>query len=286
MAWTGWTGVAYAAGKGDSVLLDRAVSAYHNGNYDLAIGEFSQLIQDGYREAYYGRAQAFFQRQDFNHAIADLNEVIRLDPSPGALELRGRAYIAFADYPHAAADFSRALKLQPRNAELLVQRADAWFYAGKAARAYADYNQAIQLDGSNALAYAHRGELDAAYKHDYRKGVLDCLKAIRLDPGCWLGYNNLAALLTVCPSARIRDGQLALLHAQHACELTLWKNPLALSVLAAAYAENHDFADAIKWQQESMDQDLALGPAASRLALNGEKKLELYQNHQTFHAER
>lgn len=286
LVWTGWTGVAYAAGKGDSDLLDHAVSAYRAGNYDLAIAEFSQLIQDGYREAYYGRGQAFFQRNDFNHAIADLDQVIQLDPSLAALELRGRAYSAMGDYPAAAADFSRALKGQPRNAKLLIERADAWFYAGKAARAYADYNQAIQLDSTNALAYAHRGELDAAYKHNYRRGVLDCLKAISLDPGCWLGYNNLAALLTVCPSARIRDGQVALLHAQRACDLTHWKNPLALSVLAAAYAENHDFADAIRWQQASMEQDLALGLAGNWLALSGEKKLALYQNHQAFHAER
>jgi len=286
MAWFGWTGIAFAVGADNSGLLYRAVSAYHDGNYDLAIGEFSQLIEAGDREAYYGRAQAFFQRHDFNHAIADLNQVIQIDPSAAALELRGRAFAAFADYPNAAADFSRALKLQPRNAELLIQRADAWFFAGKAARAYADYNQAIQLDGTNALAYAHRGELDAAYKHDYRRGVVDCLKAISLDPDGWLGYNNLAALLTVCPSTRIRDGQIALLHARHACELTHWKNPLALSVLAAAFAENHDFADAIRWQQESMDQDLALGTAGNQSALDGEKKLELYQNHKTFHAGR
>ena len=240
MAWAGWTGVTCAAGTADSDLLYRAVAAYHNGDYDLAIGEFSQLIQDGDQDAFYGRAKAFFQRHDFNHAIADLDQVIRIDPSSAALELRGMAYSALADYPDAAADFSRALKLQPRNTVLLIQRADAWFYSGKAARAYDDYNQAIQLDTTNALAYAHRGELNATYKHDYRRGVLDCLTAISLDPGCWLGYNNLAALLTVCPSAKIRDGQLALLHAHRACELTHWQNPLALSVLAAAYAENHD----------------------------------------------
>jgi tetratricopeptide (TPR) repeat protein len=285
-AWIGWADVACAGGKSDSDLLFRAVSAYHEGNYDLAIAEFSQLIHDGDREAYFGRAQAFFRVHDFNHAIADLNQVIQIDPSPAALELRGRAYASFADYPNATADFSRALKLQPHNADLLILRADAWFYEGKAARAYADYNQAIQLDTTNALAYAHRGELDAAYKHDYRKGVLDCLTAISVDPGCWLGYNNLAALLTVCPSAKIRDGQLALLHARRACELTHWKNPLALSVLAAACAETHDFADAIRWQQESMDEDLAMGSAGNQLALAGEKKLELYQNHKTFRAER
>ena len=280
----GLTGPSEAVAAPD--LMTSAVSAYQQGDYNRAIAEFSRLIELGSRDAYFGRAKAFLQKQDYDRAIADLDMVIQDDPGVAAFGLRGQALLKKGDYEKATADFSRAIELRPRDPELIIQRADAWFYAGKAARAFADYSQAIRLNTTNADAYAHRGELNAAYRHDYRRGIMDCLTAISLDPNGWLGYNNLAALLTVCPSAKIRDGQLALLHAQRACELTHWKNPLAISVLAAACAENHDFADAIKWQQQSMELDLDMGPDGTRLALNAEKKMEMYQNHRVFHAAR
>jgi tetratricopeptide (TPR) repeat protein len=279
-----WLGASPAVAAPDAIT--RAVGAYEQGNYDLAIGYFTQLIDSGSRDAYLGRAKAFFQKQDYDRAIADLNIVIRDDPGAAAFELRGQAWFKKANYQTAAGDFSFAIHLRPNDPDLILQRADAWFYAGEPRRAFQDYNRFIQLNSTNATAYAHRGMLNAAYKHDYRRGIVDCLTAISLDPKCWLGYNNLAALLTICPSAKIRDGQLAVLHAQRACELTYWKNPLPLSVLAAAYAECGDFADAIKWQQQSMYLNLDSGPEGARLALAGEKKLALYQNHKPFRAQR
>ena len=279
-----WFGAVPAVEASD--FITRAVTAYQQGNYDLAIAEFSESIQLGVREAYYGRAKAFYQKGDYNRAIADLDNVIQLqnDSSAAALELRGLAYFKKADYKSAAADFGRVIDLRPGDPQLFLERGDAWFYFGKAGLAFADYNRSIQLNTTNATVYAHRGELYAAYKHDYRKGIVDCLTGISLDPGSWLAYNNLAAMLSMSPYAKIRDGQLAVIHATKACELPHWKNPLPLSVLAAADAENHDFADAIKWQQASMDMDLDMGPDGTRLALNAEKKLELYQNHRPFHA--
>ena len=266
--------------------LTSAVIAYQKGNYDLAIAEFSASIRLGEREAYFGRAQAYFKKGDYDRAIADLDNVIQLqnDSSPAALELRGKAFLKKAAYQSAVLDFSRLILLRPGDEKLYVYRADAWFYAGKASQAFADYTQAIKLNTTNATAFAHRGELYATYKHDYRHGIVDCLSGISLDSNCWLAYNNLAALLSVCPSAKFRDGQLALIHARRACELTYWRNPLPISVLASAFAETHDFADAIKYQQQSMDLDLDLGPEGTRLALSAEKKLELYQNHRPFHA--
>ena len=37
------------------------------------------------------------------------------------------------------------------------------------------------------------------------------------------------------------------------CELTDWKNPVNLAILAAVDSENGDFAEAIKWQGKAVD---------------------------------
>jgi tetratricopeptide (TPR) repeat protein len=259
-------------------LITNAVAEYQHGHYDLAIDDFSKLIQSNVREAYYGRAGAYYQKRDYDLAIADLNEVIKHDPFAAALELRGDAFFKKGNYAKAAMDYSGAIQLWPRNAGLFVSRADSFFYQGNTARAFADYDLAIQLKTTNATAYAHQGELCAAVRGDYVKGIADCVESIRLDPNCWLGYNNLAALLSVCPNSKLRDGQQALLNARRACDLTGWKNPLTLSVLAGAYAETHDFAEAVNWQEKSMEIEMDSGT----LEPTAQKKLDLYEHHRPF----
>jgi tetratricopeptide (TPR) repeat protein len=261
-------------------LITNAVGEYKAGNYDQAIDDFSKLIQLNVHEAYIGRARAYYKKHDYDRAIADLDEVIKQAPTVSTLTLRAEAYSQKENYQKAVTDYSLAIQLQPKNPELYVSRADALFYGGAAMRAFANYDRAIQLKTTNAFAYAHRGELYAAIRGDYARGIADCTKSIQLNPHCWLGYNNLAALLTICPNAKIRDGRRALLNARAACELTDWKNPLTLSVLAGAYAEIHDFADAVNWQEQSMDMEMDTGT----LEPSAQTKLDLYEHHRPFHA--
>jgi tetratricopeptide (TPR) repeat protein len=128
----GWTGASQAVAAPD--LMTRAVGAYRQGDYNAAIADFSRLIELGSREAYLGRAKAFFQKQDYDRAIADLNVVIQGDPGAAAFDLRGQAWLKKANYENAAADFSRAIELRPRDPELIIQRADAGFMRAKPPR--------------------------------------------------------------------------------------------------------------------------------------------------------
>ena len=274
----GFVSVGYAAETPD--LISNAVGAYKSGNYPVAIDDFSKLIQLNVPEAYLGRARAYYQEHDYDRTIADLDEVIKHDPTAPALALRADAYSQKENYQKAVTDYTAAIQLKPRDPDLHVKRADAYFYGQNAARAFADYDQAIELKTTNALAYAHRGELYAVLKGNYTRGIADCVESIRLDPHGWLGYNNLAVLLTVCPDSKIRNGRRACANARYASELTGWKNPLTLSVLAGAYAETGDFADAINWQEKSMDMEMDSGT----LEPSAQAKLDLYERHRAFHA--
>ncbi len=53
--------------------------------------------------------------------------------------------------------------------------------------------------------------------------------------------------------ARYRDGKRAVESATRACELTKWKDLYGLQLLAAAYAEAGDFAQAVRWQEKVVE---------------------------------
>ena len=96
---------------------------------------------------------------------------------------------------------------------------------------------------ARAVAHADQGRRDAA--------LADLDAAIRLDPPHVAALGRRAWLLATCPEEEFCDGPGAISAAWRACELTGWVDPNHLTILAAAYAEAGDFAQAIKWQEDA-----------------------------------
>jgi tetratricopeptide (TPR) repeat protein len=95
-----------------------AVEYFEKGDYDRAIADASEAIRLNPNDAFaYGtRGAAYKGKKDFDHAIADLTEAIRLDPNNApAYGNRGLAYLNKEDYDHAIGDLEMAVKLQPDN---------------------------------------------------------------------------------------------------------------------------------------------------------------------------
>jgi len=62
---------------------------------------------------------AAFSKEDYDMAMADYNQAIRLKPQdPDAYQLRGMAYFQKKDLDRTIADFEAALRLNPNNNEV------------------------------------------------------------------------------------------------------------------------------------------------------------------------
>jgi tetratricopeptide (TPR) repeat protein len=177
-------------------------------------------------------------------AMAEFKEALKYQPdNPDVLRDLGHAYLAQGDLPDALAEMTAAFKIEPGNA--LVQQ---------------DYGDVLKFMGRNKEALEHllianALKPDAATRTDlaslyYLSGnpaeaARQLRRALALNPDELEALKALAWILATCRDDSIRNGQEALRDAKHACELTGFKRPEIVGMLAAAYAEAGDFPQAI-----------------------------------------
>src|SRR3984893_8591705 len=94
--------------------------------------------------AFNNRGLAYYDKRDFERAIASYTEAISVDPkfAPG-YNNRALAHKARGDLDHAIADYSEALRLDPNNASTLRSRGIVYSTKQDYERAIADYAEAI-----------------------------------------------------------------------------------------------------------------------------------------------
>jgi tetratricopeptide (TPR) repeat protein len=97
--------------------------------------------------AYTNRAYGFQLRKDYESAIGDANEAIRLDPgSFDAYNNRANAYQGRGELDRAFADYNQALRINPSYAIGYRNRGLLYEKRGERDRAIADFRQALRVD--------------------------------------------------------------------------------------------------------------------------------------------
>jgi tetratricopeptide (TPR) repeat protein len=167
--------------------------------------------------AFLDRGIVFASRKEWQLAITNFTEAIRLNPDlSAAYALRGRAYYACASYVVSIGnnfsnvtaeidsirqvsdqqvswyemsinDFTQAIKLDPNNSVIYRERGVVYSDSGNFEKALLDYTEAIRLSPNYAWAYRNRGNTYEA-KGDYTNAVIAQTQAISLDPNSSPAY--------------------------------------------------------------------------------------------------
>jgi tetratricopeptide (TPR) repeat protein len=105
------------------------------------------------------RGYAYLGKQEWDLAIKDFNQAIRVDPKYAlALKNRGAAYLGKRDWDLAIKDYNQAIHLEPNYAEHYYNRGAAYLGRGDYNRAIEDFNEAIRLNfDDKALVLYWRG---------------------------------------------------------------------------------------------------------------------------------
>ncbi len=150
---------------------------------DRVIRTYDQLISiSPIPAAYNGRGAAYFEKGDYEHAIADYTEAIKLDPKfAAAYGNRCFAYYLKHDYDGAITDCNHAIAIDPQYYLAYNTRGIAYAVKKDYDKAIADYTEAIKLNPRFALAYRNRG-LAYAAKNDFDRAITDYTQAIKVDP--------------------------------------------------------------------------------------------------------
>lgn len=126
-------------------------------------------------------AEARLERDLFDEALADLNEVIRHGHDlHKAHYLRGEVYELKLDDERSRADFEIVLSLKPRTASDYAWRGKTKGRLGDGPGAARDYDKAIELDSRCALAYAARANRNS--RKDPAAAMRDFDLAVESDP--------------------------------------------------------------------------------------------------------
>ena len=237
-------------------LNNRGLLWFNTGESDRAIEDFSAALRlDPERWAVYvNRSNVWVKLGKNDKAIDDCNKALSLNPhSAAALANRAHAWVNKGDYDRAILDCDEAINLDPTCAVAFANRGLAWWGKEELNKAAKDCEEAVRLSPNDAQIVFCWGRLKHHAQHDYYQARKAYEAAIRFNPGCTEALSQRAWLLSTCPDGKYRDGKTALESAKRACYLTDWKTPEYLTILAAAYAENGQFDEAVKWQEKALE---------------------------------
>jgi tetratricopeptide (TPR) repeat protein len=256
-------------------------AAFVKSDFDKAISDYNEAIRLNPKNAtaYLPRGIAYVMKMDLDMAIADFSESIRLNSENATTYFeRGSIYDAKGEYDNAIKDFNEALQIDPKNIKALLKRGSAYSKEKELDKAINDYNQVLQLDSTNARAYSSRG---VAYRKqgEFDKAFKDFNDGIRLNPKDGMVFNNVAWFRATCANDSFRNGAEAVELATKACELTQWKSWFCIATLAAANAEAGDFDKAVNYQKQA----LSMFGATEKNKNDEQQRLDLYEQKKPYH---
>lgn len=143
---------AIESGLSGKQLVDahtaRGVTYGRLGQLDNAITDLTTALDNQKDDAnlYIARARALLNKRDYDQAMLDLAEAIKLDPRNSVpVNLMGKNHFMLANYDIALKFFGEAIELNPNNYNAFVNRAMTHYRTNKLPDAMKDVNAAYLM---------------------------------------------------------------------------------------------------------------------------------------------
>jgi tetratricopeptide (TPR) repeat protein len=259
-------GLQYETSREETASLRRLAAWAYNrrGEFHAAAGREAEATKDFQAairydpqcaSALHNRAITYAQHGQAEAALRDFDRALEANPGLAiAHRNRGELLASLGRTEEAVPDYGQAIVQWPNDAELYKMRGHAFHRLGDFEKATIDLTRAIELAPEQAAdAYTLRGNVQAE-RGDFREALRDYQRALKADRTWAEAYRSKAWLLATCPDAKVRHPGRALVAARQAQKLTGPDDCYVLEALAAAYASNGKFDEAIRIQQRAVAQ--------------------------------
>jgi Tfp pilus assembly protein PilF len=179
------------------------------------------------------------------------------------------------DLSGAVKHYLEAIKINPGLAKAYNELGVILVGYNKVKAAIIYFSKALQIDPAYAGAHYNLGKIYFNQK-DTEKAIFHYKKALQSNPDMTQALYHLSWILSGCNNDKFRNGQKAIQLAEKLCQITQYDEPLAMDALAAAYAENGRYDEAVSIAQKALKQALKKGP--EKLIHGLKQRLKLYQN--------
>ncbi len=194
--------------------------------------------------------------------------------NPMMLDNLGSAFVTLGKIDEAVICYTEALRLEPDSPSAHQNLGTALTVQGKIDEAIGHYRQALQFKADFAEARNNLAFL-LGLQGNFNEAVRQYREVLKVKPDYLQALSGISWILATHPDPNHRDPNQAIELAEHAAELTSYKNATVLDVLAAAYASAGRFPKAVETAQKALD--LAQSRQKKRLTEKIQNHLSLYK---------
>jgi tetratricopeptide (TPR) repeat protein len=253
------------------------------GDIESALRELREAtrIAPQFPDAQYNLAAALLARGEKSGAITAYRRAIELDPNYAeAHNNLGVLLESVGDRVNAIAHYELALKIQPHQAGAHYNLANVRLSGGELTDAIAHYRQALISEPAHADAH---GKLGLALSQLGRRAeaIAEYKQALALNPRLGTALVDYAWLLATAAESNVRNAALAVALTRRAMQVVGADHPAALDALAAAYASEGRFDEAVETARRAAARAKAMPEFETRVA-QIEQRVQLYLAHRPF----
>lgn len=168
---------------------------YDNGQFQESLEFLNKALQEDslYINAYFLRAEVYYEIGQYYNAVLDINRILRLEETQSAYAgnyylTRGKSFLGLKDYSNAEIDFEKSQSYLPDNADLFYYKGKLKIETNVLMEALSNIDASIQFQSDEPKYYALRAQIKihhfnpAPNSEDYQSVLGDINVAIALDP--------------------------------------------------------------------------------------------------------